>query len=359
VTQSSITRRTFGVTPTGEPVDSFTLTSGTGIEVTLIGYGAAIQQVWVPDRVGRLANVVLGFPSLLGYTSNANHYFGAVIGRYANRIAAARFDLDGITYELPRNDGEHSLHGGPNGFDKQVWEPVAASATLDGARVVFRFTSADLEMGYPGRLQVEAAYTLDHDSLRLDLSAATDRPTIVNLTGHALWNLGGEGAGAIDDHHLTLNAKRYTPVDEALIPTGEVATVEGTPLDFLRPAPIGARIDAEFHQLLRGRGYDHNFVLEGGNGESLVHAARVEDPLSGRVLDVWTTEPGLQLYTGNLLDGSLVGSGGRPYGLRAGLALEPQHFPDSVHHENFPSTVLRPTGAFRSTTIYRFATSDR
>ena len=347
------------MTPTGDPVESFTLTSGTGIEVAVIGYGAAVQQIWVPDRAGRPANVVLGFPSLLEYTSNPGHYFGAVIGRYANRIAAARFDLDGITYELPRNDGENSLHGGPNGFDKRVWEPVAASATLDGARVVFRYTSADLEMGYPGRVQVEAAYTLDHDSLSLGLSAATDKATIVNLTGHALWNLTGEGAGAIDDHLLTLNAKRYTPVDEALIPTGEVATVQGTPLDFLRPTPIGARIDAEFHQLLRGKGYDHNFVLEGGDGQSLVHAARLEDPKSGRVLDLLTTEPGLQLYTGNLLDGSLVGSGGRPYGPRAGLALEPQHFPDSVHHENFPSTILRPGGAFRSTTIYRFATNHR
>jgi aldose 1-epimerase len=323
----------------------------------VIGYGAAVQQVWVPDRDGRRADVVLGFSTLSGYLADPSHYFGAVIGRYANRVAGGRFELDGEIYELVVNDGASSLHGGPRGFDKQVWSVEATSADREAARVVFRRSSPHLEMGYPGTMQVEAAYTLSADSLRLELRATCDRPTVVNLTGHSLWNLGGEGAVPIDDHLLTLAATRYTPVDRGLVPTGEIASVRGTPLDFTTATPLGARIDADDEQIGRAGGYDHNFVLERPPGRSLATAARLEDPASGRRLEISTTEPGLQLYTGSQLDGSLIGKGGRPYARRGGVALETQHFPDSVHREHFPTTVLRPGTAFSSTTIYRFSAS--
>ncbi len=323
----------------------------------MISYGAAVQQVWMPDRDGLHANVALGFSALSGYIGNPSHYFGAVIGRYANRVAGGRFELDEESYELVCNDGASSLHGGPRGFDKQVWKTVAATAGSEAARVVFRHLSRDLEMGYPGTMQVEAAYTLSSDSLRLDLHATSDKLTVVNLTGHSLWNLAGEGTGPIDDHVLTLDATRYTPVDRALIPNGEIASVLDTPLDFTIATPLGARIDGDHEQIRRANGYDHNFVLERPPRQSLVLAARLEDPASGRRLEISTTEPGLQLYSGNQLDGSLVGTGGRPYAPRGGVALETQHFPDSVHHERFPTTVLRPGTAFTSTTIYRFSTS--
>jgi aldose 1-epimerase len=323
----------------------------------VIGYGAAVQQVWAPDGDGRRADVALGFSTLSGYVADPGHYFGAVIGRYANRVACGRFELDGEIYELVRNDGASSLHGGPRGFDKHVWSVAAASADREAARVVFHRSSPHLEMGFPGTMQVEAAYTLSADSLRLELRATCDRPTVVNLTGHGLWNLGGEGSGPIDDHLLTLGATRYTPVDRALVPTGEIASVHGTPLDFTTATPLGARIESADEQLRRADGYDHNFVLERPPGRTLVLAARLEDPASGRRLEISTTEPGLHLYTGNQLDGSLVGKGGRPYARRGGVALETQHFPDSVHHEHFPTTVLRPGTALTSTTIYRFSAS--
>jgi aldose 1-epimerase len=323
----------------------------------VIGYGAAVQQAWVPDRSGRRADVALGFSTLPGYLGSPNHYFGAVIGRYANRVAGGRFELDGEIYELVRNDGASSLHGGPRGFDKHVWSVAAAAADREAARVVFHRSSPHLEMGYPGTMEVEAAYTLSGDSLRLDLRATCDRPTVVNLTTHSLWNLGGEGTGPIDDHLLTLGATHYTPVDPALVPTGEIASVRGTPLDFTTATRLGTRIDGDDEQLRRADGYDHNFVFERFPGRSPVLAARLEDPASGRRLEISTTEPGVQLYTGNQLDGSLVGKGGRPYAPRGGVALETQHFPDSVHNEQFPTTVLRPGAAFTSTTIYRFSTT--
>jgi aldose 1-epimerase len=323
--------------------------------VTLIGYGASVQQVWVPDRTGERANVALGFAALSGYTGNSGHYFGAVVGRYANRIAGGRFELDGAAYELERNDGESSLHGGPRGFHTHVWRVAAAGAGRRGARAVFRSISGDREMGYPGTMQVEAAYTLRGRSLWLDLRATCDRATVVNLTGHTLWNLAGEASGPVDEHLLTLGAARYTPVDRALIPTGDIASVAGTPLDFTTATPIGARIDDAFEQLRVAGGYDHNFVLDRPDGRSLVRAGRLDHPASGRSLEIWTTEPGLQLYSGNQLDGTLVGTGDRSYGPRAGVALEPQHYPDSVHHESFPTTVLRPGRVFASTTIYRFS----
>ena len=348
-------RRRFGTMPDGSPVELLTLSVPAGVEASLITYGAAIQQLWTPDPSGRLANVVLGFPTLDGYLANDGHYFGAVVGRYANRIAHGRFTLDGVVYELSQNEGETSLHGGLRGFDKQLWEVAGTAVGPDGAHVVLRYTSASAEMGYPGRLAAEVAYTLTEDrSLRIDYRATTDEPTVINLTNHALWNLAGEGTRSVEGHILTLGASRYTPVDEQLLPTGEIAPVAETPLDFTSPTPLGARIRDDFDQLTIARGYDHNFVLDRTDGGSLALAARVEEPESGRALEVYTTEPGLQLYSGNRLDGSLAGASGRPYGERHGLALETQHFPDSPNHERFPSTVLRPNDVFSSTTLYRF-----
>ena len=354
-TAPSLSREPFGTTPDGEAVERVTLGNGTGIQLSAISYGAALQELWAPDRDGRRANIVLGFADIDGYASEPSHYFGAIIGRFANRIGGGRFTLDGRDYELPRNDGGNSLHGGPRGFDKQVWRIVAASVGRGTGRLVFRHTSPDGEMGYPGTLEVEAAYTLTASSLRIDLTATTDRPTIVNLTAHPLWNLAGEGEGTIHDHHVTVRARRYTPIDEALLPTGEVAPVTETPFDFTSAAALSTRIDDDFDQLRIARGYDHNFVIDRVGGRSIIPVAWVEEHRSGRTLEIQTTEPGLQLYTGNLLDGSLIGTSGRAYPQHAGLALETQHFPDSPHHESFPTTVLRPGRTFRSTTIYRLA----
>ena len=344
-------RLPFGTTPDGEAVERVTLRNSAGIEVSVISYGAAIQELWAPDRDGRRANLVLGFADLDGYTSGPNHYFGAIVGRFANRIGGGRFTLDGQAYELPRNDDGNSLHGGPRGFDKQVWRILAAS----GRQVVLRHLSADGEMGYPGTLEVDVTYTLVASSLRIDLTAATDKATIVNLTAHPLWNLAGEGEGTIDDHRLTLRARRYTPIDEAHLPTGEVIAVSETPFDFTSATPLGARINDDFDQLHLAQGYDHNFVIDREDGRSIIPVAWVEERRSGRTLEIQTTEPGLQLYSGNSLDSSLVGTSGRAYPRRAGLALETQHFPDSPHHESFPTTILRPGRTFRSTTVYRLA----
>jgi aldose 1-epimerase len=351
----TLSREPFGTTPDGSAVERVTLRAGAGIQLSAISYGAAVQELWAPDRDGLLANIVLGFAELDGYTSQPNHYFGAIIGRFANRIGGGCFSLDGVAHELERNDGGNSLHGGSRGFDKRVWRIVAASGGRDTGRLVFRHTSPDGEMGFPGALEVEAAYSLSASSLRLDLSATTDKPTIVNLTAHPLWNLAGEGEGTTDDHLVTLRARRYTPIDGALVPTGEIAPVSGTPFDFTSATALGARIEDDFDQLRLARGYDHNFVIDREDGRSLGAAASVEEQRCGRRLEIQTTEPGLQLYSGNFLDGSLVGTSGRSYPQRAGLALEPQHFPDSPHHDNFPTTVLRPGLTFRSTTIYRFS----
>jgi aldose 1-epimerase len=356
---TTISRRPFGVAPGGTPVELVTVANGAGVELSLLGYGAAIGRLVTPDRNGRRANIALGFPSLAGYVEHTGHHFGATVGRYANRIAGGRFTLGGELIQLPRNDGENSLHGGPSGFDRQVWDLVATAARPEEARVHFRHVSADGEMGYPGEVEAVVTYTLtESSSLRIDYRATTDKLTILNLTNHTLWNLAGEGAGTIEDHVLALNARSYTPIDDALVPTGEIAPVAETPLDFIVPTPIGMRVRDDFEQLTHAGGYDHNFVLERADATSLELAARLEEPCSGRVLEVHTTEPGLQLYSGNFLDGSLTGPGGRPYEFRGGLALETQHFPDSPNHETFPSTVLRPADAFASTTVYRFGIRD-
>jgi aldose 1-epimerase len=336
---SQVGRRSFGETDSGESVDLFTLVGSDGVEVSIITYGAAVQSVLAPDRDGSRANVALGFPALSDYLANASHYFGATIGRYANRIAAGRFVLDGVPHELSQNDGDNSLHGGAGGFHTKVWEVVEASAGL----LALTYVSPDGEMGFPGELEIRVEYRLGGPELRIDYHATTSRPTIVNLTNHTCWNLAGEGTGSVDDHVLELDASSFTPVDPQLVPTGEIATVDGTPFDFREAIEIGAR----------DRGYDHNFVLE-RHDDSLVPAARVTHPGSGRTLDVLTTEPGIQLYTGTSLDGTLVGTSGRPYRKGDCIALETQHFPDSPNHTAFPPTTLLPHETFESTTVYRF-----
>lgn len=319
-------------------------------------YGAALHELAAPDRGGRVLNVVLGFPTLEGYLASDGHYFGATVGRYANRIAGAAFSLDGIRYGLDANDGRNSLHGGSAGLDKRLWELASTRADAESSRAHFRYTSPDGEMGYPGRLELETSFVLSRDgSLRIAYRATTDRPTVVNLTNHALWNLAGEGNGTVDAHLLRVDARRYLPVDGELIPTGEIAPVAGTPFDFTRPVAIGRRVDDGAVQLRRARGYDHTFVLDRADDSTPSLAARLEEPRSGRVLEVLTTEPGLHVYSGNFLDGRLRGPSGRRYVRRAGIGLETQHFPDSPHHDGFPTTVLRPGGIFTSTTCYRFA----
>jgi aldose 1-epimerase len=334
----SITRRAFGETDAGEHVDIFTLT-GTDLVVSITSYGAAVQSLLAPDREGRRTNVALGFAALDDYIVNAGHYFGATVGRYANRIAGGRFVLDGVVFELSRNEGDNCLHGGARGFDSRVWEVFEASTGL----LAFGRTSPDGEMGFPGDLECRVEYRLDGQELRIAYHATTSAPTVVNLTNHSCWNLAGEGSGSIDDHVLHLNASSFTPVGPQLIPTGDIAAVDDTAFDFRDEAAIGAR----------GRDYDHNFVLD-RHDDSLVLAARVTEPTSGRTLEVLTTEPGVQLYTGTSLDGTLVGTSGRPYRHGDCIALETQHFPDSPHHPAFPSTTLRPGETFESTTVYRF-----
>ena len=343
----------FGQLPDGRTVQQFTLTNAHGLEVRVITYGAIITSVRTPDRAGRLDDIVLGFDSLAGYLKNVP-YFGAIVGRYANRIRNAQFTLDGTTYHLAKNIGENTLHGGVRGFDKVLWtgEPFQ---TDSGAGVTLQYTSKDGEEGYPGTLVTRVTYTLTpRDELVVDYEATTDKATPLNLSQHAYWNLHGTAGGTILDHVLTLDASAFTPVDSAVIPTGEIARVAGTPLDFRTPTRIGDRINQDNEQLRFGRGYDHNWVLDRPSGSGLAHAARVLEAASGRTLDVSTTEPGVQFYAGNFLDGTIKGKGGRVYGHRTGLCLETQHFPDSPNHANFPSTILRPGATYRSRTVFTF-----
>jgi len=339
----------YGTLPDGTAVYKYTLAAAQ-ISVGIITYGGIIERVDVPDAAGERANVVLGFADLAGYARN-KPYFGAIIGRYANRIARGRFTLDGTTYTVPANDGVNSLHGGVRGFDKVVWTVETAGPT----ELALRYISSDGEQGYPGRLDVRVTYALDgNDGLRIEYTASTDAPTIVNLTNHTYFNLAGESAGDILGHTLQLNASRYTPVDAGFIPTGELAPVDGTPFDFRRPRAIGERIRESHPQTVIGRGYDHNWVLDRAAGDQLGHAATAVDPQSGRCLDISTTEPGVQFYTGNYLDATEVGISGRIYRQSAGFALETQHFPDAPNVASFPTTVLRPGRTFGSTTVFRF-----
>jgi aldose 1-epimerase len=362
----SITKAGFGALEDGTAIDRYTL-SNRSMRVSIITYGGIIQELWAPDRRGRLANVTLGFPDLEGYTMGRGDpptpnpaYFGAIIGRYGNRIGNATFTLDGTAYQLDVNNGPNSLHGGFAGFDKQVWdaEPFKRRGVV-GLRLTR--TSPDGEGGYPGTLEVQVDYTLDKRSnLRMHYTATTDAPTVVNLTNHAYWNLGGEGTGTIYDHRLTLAASGFTPVDATLIPTGEIAPVAGTPFDFTAPHAIGERIREDDEQLVFGRGYDHNWVLDRAAGDTrLMEAARLRDPRSGRTLRIHTTEPGIQFYSGNFLDGTLYGTSGRSYRQGDGLALETQHYPDSPNKPQFPSTRLDPGEEYDTTTIYSFSASGR
>jgi aldose 1-epimerase len=346
----SITRSPFGAAH-GQPVDLYTLDNGVGLAVMVMAYGATVTQLHAPDRNGRSANVVLGLPTLADYvaknspSSLGGPYFGSIVGRYANRIAKGTFTLDGRTHRVGVNAPPNSLHGGLDGFDHKVWTATAVPATRDRVGLELRCTSPDLEEGFPGELAVGVTYTLTgRNALELDYRATTSETTVVNLTSHIYWNLGGEAAGPIDDHVVRLNASRYTPVDEALIPTGEIAPVAGTPFDLTRAKPIGSRR------------YDHNFVLDRAPGSTdLIEAAGVQHPVSGRRLEVLTTEPGIQFYSGNFLDGTLAGTSGKTYRQRDGFVLETQHFPDSPNRPNFPSTVLHPGETFRSTTVFRLS----
>jgi aldose 1-epimerase len=349
-----VKKEPFGTLPDGRTVDSYTLANKPGHEVRAITYGGIITSIRVPDRNGHLGDIVLGYDSLAGYLK-ATPYFGAIVGRYANRIAGARFTLDGKTYRLPANDGKNSLHGGTTGFDKVLWiaQPFESDS---GVGLVLTHTSPAGDQGYPGSLTARVTYRLnDSDQLIVDYEATADAATPVNLTQHSYFNLGGEGTGDILGHWLTIPADSFTPIDATLIPTGKLASVSATPFDFRSATPIGARIAAQDEQLTRGRGYDHNFVLNGTPGlEHLAHAAHVLDPGTGRTLDVYTSEPGLQFYSGNFLDGTITGKSGKVYGHRYGFCLETQHFPDSPNERAFPSTILRPGQTYRSRTIFAF-----
>jgi aldose 1-epimerase len=337
----------------GHSVEIYTLTNAHGLELRATNYGGIVVSLRVPDKRGHMDDVVLGFDKIDGYLDN-KPYFGAIVGRYANRIAGARFTLNGARYTLAANNGPNSLHGGNKGFDQAIWK-AEQFKTSEAVGIIFTYTSKDGEEGYPGTLNVKVTYTLtDHDEFTIDYEATTDKATPVNLTQHSYFNLAGEGHGDILAHELTLNADRFTPVDKTLIPTGKLRPVKNTPLDFTKPTAIGARIDQNDEQLVLGRGYDHNFVIRrGGNGTEL--AARVREPESGRVMEVYTTEPGVQFYSGNFLDGTITGKQGHVYKHRFGFALETQHFPDSPNHPDFPSTILKPGQVYRSRTVYKFS----
>ena len=348
----SIDRESYGTAPDGTAVDRYTMTNAGGNRMRVLTFGGVIQTLEVPDRDGRRDNIVLGYRTVSDYAADGDPYFGALIGRYGNRIAEGRFSLDGTSYRLPINDPPSSLHGGDTGFDDRVWD--ARELRRDGqVGLELSLLSEDGDQGYPGNLQVTVTYVLtDRDSVEIGFRATTDAPTVVNLTQHSYFNLAGEGSGTAYDHRLQIPASRFTPVGETLIPTGEVTDVEGTAFDFRTPKPIGRDVRAAEPQLLHGRGYDHTWVLDGGGPMRL--AARLEEPTSGRVLTVHTEEPGIQFYSGNFLDGTLVGYSGGAYRQGDGIALETQHLPDSPNQASFPSTVLRPGEVYSTNTVWTF-----
>jgi len=342
-------RETFGQTPDGKQVYLYTLTNGNGLTARIMNYGAILVSLEVPDRQGKLADVTLGFDTLDGYLQE-HPYFGAVVGRYANRIGGAKFTLNGVEYQLAANNGPNHLHGGIKGFDKRVWKQEEVQAADDKVWVRLSYLSKDGEEGYPGNLACTVTYTLTNDDeLKISYEAETDKATVVNLTNHSYWNLAGQGTGDILGHELMLNADKYTPVDEGLIPTGELKPVAGTAFDFTKPMPIGSRIEQV------GMGYDHNYVLKSGGG-SLALCARVHEPTSGRLMEIHTTEPGVQFYTGNFLDGSITGKDGKVYKKHYAFCLETQHFPDSPNKPQFLSVVLKPGEKYASTTVHKFYT---
>ena len=351
--QATVTKTSFGKTSTGENVDLYTLRNTHGVEAKITNYGGIVVSLKVPDRNGKFDDVVLGFSDFEPYLKNPP-YFGALIGRYGNRIAKGRFTLNGVEYKLAVNNGENHLHGGIKGFDKVIWTG-SETKTKAGPAVVLTYLSKDGEEGYPGNLNVRVVYTLtNNNELRIDYSATTDKDTVINLTHHSYFNLAGEGNGDILNHLLMINANRFVPTDAGSIPTGELRNVAGTPFDFLKPTAIGARINQDDEQLKFGNGYDHTFVINGRPG-TLRLAATASEPASGRVMQVWTTEPGVQFYTGNFLNGTLTGKSGKVYQRRFGFCLETQHFPDSPNHPSFPTTTLKKGATYKSTTIYKFS----
>ena len=347
---SKITKSNFGKLPDGTAVDQYTLTGSHGAFCKIITYGGIVTELHVPDKNGQLADIVLGFDDLAGYLGR-QPYFGAICGRYANRIAKGKFTLDGKTYSLAINNGPNALHGGLKGFDKVVWH-AAPGESKDGATLKLEYTSVDGEEGYPGKLKVTVVYTFtEKNDLRIDYTATTDKVTIINLTNHSYFNLAGAGSGDVFGHELMLTAKNFTPTDDTLIPTGEIKPVKDTPFDFTMAKAIGKDIAQLYSQ--PHKGYDHNFVLDSQN-KTLVRCARVTEPKSGRVMEVHTTEPGVQLYTANFL-GDTKGKAGKTYKQYGAFCLETQHYPDSVNHPNFPTVTLTPGAEYRTTTIYRFA----
>jgi aldose 1-epimerase len=349
--KSKMQKQSFGKTEDGQPVDLYILTDKNGMEAAITNYGGTVVSLKVADRSGKFEDVVLGYDDLDGYATG-KAYIGATVGRYANRIAHATFTLDSSTYTLAKNDGDNHLHGG---FNKRVWTAKDVSSSA-GQALELTYLSKDGEEGFPGTLPVKVVYTLtDQNELRIDYTATTDKDTVLNLTNHAYFNLAGQGNGDILQQQIMIKADRFTPIDATSIPTGELRSVKGTPFDFTNSTAIGTRIDQDDPQLKLGRGYDHNWVLNNGTPASLFLAAQAYDQHSGRVLEVLTTEPGIQLYTGNFLDG-IHGKDGKVYNRRYAFCLETQHFPDSPNHPNFPSAELKPGQHFQSTTVYKFST---
>jgi aldose 1-epimerase len=347
--EMSITKESFGQTPDGQEITLYTLTNPNGIKAKIMNYGATLVSLEMPDRDGSLADITLGFDTLDGYFTE-HPYFGVIVGRYANRIGKGRFVLDGVEYKLATNDGSNHLHGGIKGFDKVVWKVNEVKANDNIAAVKLSYLSKDGEEGYPGNLACSVVYTLTKDNeLRIDYEAKTDKTTVINMTNHAYWNLAGQGNGDILGHELMINADKYTPVDEGLIPTGEIKNVKDSPMDFTKPMAIGSRIDE-----VKG-GYDHNYVLNSGGGK-LTLAARVYEPTTGRVMEIYTIEPGIQFYSGNFLDGSITGKSGKVYKKHYGFCLETQHFPDSPNKPKFPSVVLKPGEKYTTVTVHKFST---
>lgn len=354
VARMSIAKTDFGKTQDGQQADLYTLTNANGLVVKITNYGGTITELWTPDRKGNLGDIVLGFDNLKDYEEKSP-YFGSLIGRYGNRIAKGKFTLDGQEYTLAVNNGENHLHGGLKGFDKIVWE-AEPFQTDEAVGLKLHYLSKDMEEGYPGNLDVNVVYTLTNkNTLAIDYEATTDKPTVCNLTNHNYYNLAGQGIGNNYENQLMINADYFTPVDEKLIPTGQLRSVEGTPMDFTQMTAIGKRIDADTTQLKYGGGYDHNWVLNKENENEMSLAAKVYEPKSGREMTIFTTEPAIQFYSGNFLDGTLVGKEGKVYKYRYAYCLETQHYPDSPNQAEFPSTVLRPGKIYKTTTIHKFS----
>jgi aldose 1-epimerase len=353
--KSTMKKQSFGKTGDERPVDLYTLTNKKGMEVAITNFGGIVVSLKVPDRSGKFDDVVLGYDSVDGYLTN-KAFFGALIGRYGNRIAHGKFTLNGQNYNLPKNDGDNTLHGGPEGFNKRLWTAKDVS-TAKGQALELTYMSADGEEGFPGNLHAKVVYTLnDQNELKIAYSATTDKDTVVNLTNHSYFNLAGQGTGDILSHELMIKGDHITAVDETLIPTGELRPVKGTPFDFTQATVIGARINQDDPQLKVGKGYDHNWALNDRGAKAPVLVAEAYEPKSGRVLQVLSTEPGVQFYSGNFLDGTIQGKGGKVYNHRYGFCLETQHFPDSPNHPKFPSTTLKPGQTYSTTTIFKFST---